>query len=84
MLWEMEGERDIDIPLPMSWIWARRRTGLRLSVRLRAIRLCISVLMLGCAAGMMDWDNTSIVFTKRTLLEFLKYVSASLSHFFIT
>lgn len=33
---------------------------------------------------MMDWDNTSIVFTKRTLLEFLKYVSASLSHFFIT
>lgn len=25
-------------------------------------------------AGMMDWDNTRIVFTKRTLIEFLRYV----------
>ena len=24
--------------------------------------------------GMLDWDNTSIVFTKRTLIEFLKFV----------
>ena len=23
---------------------------------------------------MMDWDNTRIVFTKRTLIEFLRYV----------
>jgi hypothetical protein len=23
-------------------------------------------------AGMLDWDSTSIVFTKRTLIEFLK------------
>ena len=23
---------------------------------------------------MLDWDNTSIVFTKRTLIEFLKFV----------
>ncbi|TCD59816.1 hypothetical protein EIP91_011395, partial [Steccherinum ochraceum] len=25
------------------------------------------------ALGMMDWDTTNIVFTKRSLLEFLKY-----------
>jgi hypothetical protein len=26
------------------------------------------------ALGMMDWDNTRIVFTKRTLIEFLRHV----------
>ncbi|KAM5535564.1 hypothetical protein V8D89_010731 [Ganoderma adspersum] len=28
-------------------------------------------------AGMLDWDNTNIVFTKRTLLEFLKYAGVT-------
>ncbi|KAK7693101.1 hypothetical protein QCA50_002667 [Cerrena zonata] len=27
--------------------------------------------------GMLDWDNTSIVFTKRTLIEFLKYTGTT-------
>ncbi|KAJ7684822.1 hypothetical protein DFH06DRAFT_1156760 [Mycena polygramma] len=27
--------------------------------------------------GMLDWDSTSIVFTKRTLLEFLKYTGTT-------
>lgn len=27
------------------------------------------------STGMMDWDNTSIVFTKRSLIEFLKYAA---------
>ncbi|KIM48951.1 hypothetical protein M413DRAFT_438128 [Hebeloma cylindrosporum] len=27
--------------------------------------------------GMLDWDNTSIVFTKRTLVEFLKYTGTT-------
>ncbi|KAH8102850.1 hypothetical protein BXZ70DRAFT_752540 [Cristinia sonorae] len=27
--------------------------------------------------GMMDWDSTSIVFTKRSLLEFLKYTGTT-------
>jgi len=27
--------------------------------------------------GMMDWDNTKIVFTKRSLMEFLKYVGVT-------
>ncbi|KIJ69515.1 hypothetical protein HYDPIDRAFT_106153 [Hydnomerulius pinastri MD-312] len=27
--------------------------------------------------GMMDWDNTKIVFTKRTLVEFLKYAGVT-------
>ncbi|TEB36118.1 hypothetical protein FA13DRAFT_1727679 [Coprinellus micaceus] len=29
------------------------------------------------ALGMLDWDNTSIVFTKRTLIEFLKYTGTT-------
>ncbi|KAJ3507613.1 hypothetical protein NLJ89_g6205 [Agrocybe chaxingu] len=29
------------------------------------------------ALGMLDWDNTSIIFTKRTLLEFLKYTGTT-------
>ncbi|KAJ3484214.1 hypothetical protein NLI96_g5795 [Meripilus lineatus] len=27
--------------------------------------------------GMMDWDNTKIVFTKRTLIEFLRYTGTT-------
>ncbi|KAJ3548435.1 hypothetical protein NMY22_g1269 [Coprinellus aureogranulatus] len=29
------------------------------------------------ALGMLDWDNTSIVFTKRSLIEFLKYTGTT-------
>jgi hypothetical protein len=30
------------------------------------------LLFMATSAGMLDWDSTSIVFTKRTLIEFLK------------
>ncbi|OBZ75613.1 hypothetical protein A0H81_04713 [Grifola frondosa] len=33
--------------------------------------------------GMLDWDNTSIVFTKRSLLEFLKYAGVTVDPNFI-
>jgi len=31
-------------------------------------------------AGLLDWDDTSIVFTKRTLIEFLKFVTNTIPH----
>ncbi|KAH8829688.1 hypothetical protein DL96DRAFT_1074510 [Flagelloscypha sp. PMI_526] len=35
-------------------------------------------------AGMLDWDSTKIVFTKRTLLEFLKYTGTTVDPNFST
>ena len=41
------------------------------SVNLHRSQALTRLLML---AGMLDWDDTSIVFTKRSLIEFLKSV----------
>ncbi|PSS22659.1 hypothetical protein PHLCEN_2v3025 [Hermanssonia centrifuga] len=41
------------------------------------VRRKLYLLTSQCPTGMMDWDNTRIVFTKRTLIEFLKYTGTT-------
>jgi hypothetical protein len=57
---------------PMSTLRAKRKIGLLASVRDEVKRMSPAYRPF---TGLLDWDNTNIIFTKRSLIEFLKYQS---------
>lgn len=62
----------IDLQRPISPTPSKRRIGL---IRLASTCSISIVVLISPFLGLLGWDDTKIVFTKRTLLEFLRYVA---------
>lgn len=67
------------LPHPMSLTCQRNEIGQQISVWCIIESRWISYISYMYATGMMDWDDTSIVFTKRSLIQFLKYAFSTLA-----
>ena len=61
--------------LPLSSTCRKSGTGPLALVR--KTKASLIKLVPNTPSGMLDWDNTNIVFTKRSLIEFLKFVFLS-------